>query len=77
MKQSNIVTEPNKKLYNLKINFSVSGKPVSFDIITNVKENEMYAVLENWFARTNKYTQKSLINYINTKNKYGFQAVAP
>ena len=74
MRQKNIVTEPNKKLKDLNVSFLINGSPVSFDILTNVKQDEMEAVIINWIARTSKFTAKSLVNYINTKNHYGFKA---
>lgn len=73
----NRVTEPNKKLKAIDVSFLVGKKPVKFTILTNVKQDEMLAVMENWIARTNTYSCKSLVNYINTKSQYGFKAEMP
>ena len=74
----NIVTSPNEKINSLSINFNIGKgkkmKKVSFDISTNIKEDEMGAVLDNWFARTDEYTKESLVEYINSKSHYGFKA---
>lgn len=74
IKQKNIVSYPDDKMNDMCIAFNLDGKQISFNILTNVKDDEMYPVLDNWLARTNKYTDKSLVDYINSKSKYGFKA---
>ena len=72
--KSNIVTEPDKKLNSFTVKFNVGTRKVEFVILANIKEPEIYAVLDNWFARTENYTADSLVNYINSKSHYGFKA---
>ena len=74
MKQKNIVTSPDEQLNDLTVKFNLNDKPFKFDILTNIKENEIGPVLENWAARTGKYTVQSFVDYINSKSHYGFKA---
>jgi hypothetical protein len=59
------------KLIKADVEFKVDNKPVKFCIIHNMPEvfglSFEYA-LDNWLARTNKFTAKSLCNYIKSKN---------
>lgn len=46
-----------------------------FTIVANLKtDSDMQAVIDNWTSRTRKYTVQSLIDYINSKSKYGYKA---
>jgi len=53
---------------------------ISFDIVSNIPEsnngiNDIQAAIDNWVVRTNQYTDKSFVNYINSKTQIsGFKA---
>lgn len=54
-----------------RVSFQVEKEPVDFSIVHNINPNDgmgsIEDALDNWLARTNEYTAKSLVNYINSK----------
>ena len=52
------------------VKFEVNDKTVKFQVIHNLPEKQglnFNAALENWLYRTDKYTAKSLCDYIMSK----------
>jgi len=77
----NIVTAPSEKMNDLELSFKISYKTgkeetLVFNIRTNIKPDDMEVVMENWLVRTEEYTVESLVEYINSKSKFGFIALA-
>ena len=59
------------KFHLANINFEVDDKPIKFQVVhnlPNIKGLSFDDALENWVYRTNKYTSKSLCEYIMNKN---------
>ena len=53
------------------VQFKVDGKQVNFTVIHNLPETfglSFNNALDSWLARTQKFTAKSLVNYINSKD---------
>lgn len=74
MADKNIVTEPTNEMNSFTIEFKVGKKSVKLDFFANIAVDEIMAVFDNWTARTEEYTSQSFVNYINSKNQYGFKA---
>jgi len=58
------------ELQKTNIEFRVNNKLIKFNIIHNLSVQpgaNIRGALDNWLARTNKYTAKSFCNYINSK----------
>lgn len=65
------------KLIKADVQFNVDDKPVKFSVIHNLPKDfglSFNDALDNWLARTKKFTAKSLCNYIRSKNT-GFVAM--
>lgn len=59
------------KLIKLDIEFKINKKKVAFSIIHNLPEVHGMSIedaLDNWLARTEEFTAKSLADYVNSKN---------
>mgnify|MGYP003395882843 CR=1 FL=1 len=57
-------------LIKADVQFNVNGQPVSFSIIHNMPSAfgvSFDCALDNWLARTNEFTEKSLCEYIKSK----------
>lgn len=53
------------------VKIKVDGKQVNFSVIHNLPKTfglSFDDALDNWLARTQKFTAKSLVNYINSKD---------
>ena len=60
------------RLNKTDVEFKVNGRPVKFVIIHNLQNKfgmSFDGALDNWLARTNKYTAKSLCKYIMSKDE--------
>lgn len=66
----NIVSSPMDGMKETTV--TINGSLATF--MTNVKFDELDAVMDNWEARTDEYTVESLVDYINSKSHYGFKA---
>ena len=74
MRQKNIVSGPADRLLDTTVQMNIGKKRVEWRFLTNVKKDEMDAVIQNWSTRTSTYTLSSLVEYINSKSDYGFEA---
>jgi hypothetical protein len=56
--------------FTANVKFDVNDKPIKFSVIHNLPQTQglnFDAALENWLYRTDKYTAKSLCDYIMSK----------
>lgn len=72
--QKNIVSSPVDGMQQLRIELWIDEKKTEFIFWTNIKEDEIGAVIDNWQARYDELTVETLIEYINSKSHYGFKA---
>lgn len=57
--------------YKADVSLDVGGKQVKFSVIHNLPETSELSfenAFENWMHRTDTFTAKSLVKYINSKN---------
>lgn len=58
------------KLIKADVQFNVDGNPIKFSVIHNMPKTfglSFDCALDNWLARTKKFTAKSLCKYIMSK----------
>ena len=55
------------------VEFKKGKNLIKFKIYNNLDELRLdfYSALENWSGRTKKFTAKSFVNYLKSKNTYG------
>ncbi len=53
--------------FKSEVSLNVGGKQVKFSVIHNLPETFGLS-FENWMHRTDTFTAKSLVKYINSKN---------
>ena len=57
--------------FKADVKFKTDNKPIEFQVVHNLPEIQglcFEAAVVNWLARTNKYTAKSLCEYIMEKD---------
>lgn len=69
-----LVGGPTQDMNSLHVKLLTDGDPIEFDILVNVTEQDLEGIIKNWIPRTNNYTRKSLVGYINSKSQYGYKA---
>lgn len=72
--QKNVVSSPMGGMQQLRIELWIDERKTEFIFWTNIKEDEIGAVIENWQARYDELTVETLVEYINSKSHYGFKA---
>lgn len=61
--------------YKADVSLSLGGRQIEFSVIHNLPERLSFEnAFENWMHRTDTFTAKSLVKYINSKNK-GYTAM--
>jgi hypothetical protein len=68
----NIVKSGGSEKFDLTIKYFDKGKPVEFDMITNISVDDISTVIEMWSSRrkATERTPQNLCDYIKSKGDY-------